>query len=536
MEQNKINLIEKKNELYTNTFINKFGIRKESLNKLKEDLNKVYFEYESKMVEAKVKSRNLEWISNEDNIFNKNLNKVYLNNYKKILSESVKHSELESSDISSLVNLVREYSFFILKEADNDKDRLPEKIMTLDLFQNYKDDEAISMAVASVKVLVKSGMESSINLNNLNKDIINISNECIGISNYDTIMDLNLKLKGLIPFNDLKANFDMNSKDDCYYDSTNDVTYFLKDDIYLKAFGKYDSIDDLIEEHPNLEEEIKDTNGLKRLINDPTQFSVYQNKQYYYRVNNEFYKSNKYFSRNNLEYNFLEYETELTRIAPLSEKVYGNLIQVTDTKPTYAEATNARDYAKTNVKIILNNIRGKELTKDNKDASFDLLKDSLKAYEETTKYAQDNLPWYKKIIKFILKPIYNSSSNSLKREVKQTLGLTNREFNEMYNSLYSADVFDQEKELVSSIKSIKTTDFELGKYINNSIDDLIVDTELDHNTEVTYNISKDEMEIDLDKKAPIEIDELNESLDLGSVDSGMEEKEEKSIDDISSSK
>lgn len=536
MEQNKINLIEKKNELYVNTFSNKFNIRKESLNKLKDDLKKVYFEYESKMVEAKVKSRNLEWISNEDNIFNENLNKVYLNNYKRILSESVKNSVLEVNDISSLVNLLREYSLFILEEADNDKDRLPEKIMTVDSFQNYKDDEAINMAVQSVKVLIKTGMESSINLNNLNKDIINISKECIGISNYDNIMDLDLKLKGLIPFNDLKANFDMNSKDDCYYDTTNDVTYFFKDDVYLKAFGKYESIDELIEEHPDLEEEIEDTNGLRRLVNDPTQFSVYQNKQYYYRVNNEFYKSNKYFSRNNLEYNFFEYETDLTRISPLSEKVSGNLIQVADTKPTYIDANKVRDYAKTNVKTILNNIRGKELTKDSKEASFSLLKDSLKTFEEATKYEIDNLPWYKRIIKFIIKPIYNRSINSLTRDVKQTLGLTNREFSDMYNSLYSADVFDQEKELVSSIKSIKTTDFELGKYINSSIDDLIVDTELDHNTEVTYNISKDEMEIDLDKKAPIEIDELNESLDLGSVDSGMREKDEKSINNVSSSK
>ncbi len=538
MEQNKINLVEKKNTLYIDTFKRVFNVSEKDLNNLKTDFKKLYILLEEQMVEADVKTKSDEWITGKLNELIPAFNRNLLHHYKIILSKSNCLNDLDTTKVSNLVTLLREYSLFILNDQADDKDRLPEKIMFVDKFQTMKDDYSINLGVKRVKKLIKSSLEYCFNLEEMSESIIKSTKFTLGIKEYDKIMNLDLQIKGLVDQNVLEANFRMNSKNyNSYYDSDNDITYFLQDKTYLKTFGKYNSIDELNKLYPNLDEEIKDTVCINKLINDPTQTCVYEGGHYYYSFNNEFYKSNNYYSPQTLEFEFNELRDNLTRISTINDKKYPNLITVTETKPLANDANEVRDLAKTNVLKVLDNIKNKELSVELKTEAFSLIKNNLKTYVEATQYELDNLPWYKRMFKFIIKPIYNSNVDSLKSQVKQDLGLTNYEFNEAYNSKYTNYVFELEKDLTNEIENVKTDEFELAKYTGLKIEDNLVNEDLDHNIEVNYNISKDEMEIELDNKVGIEIDELNEShSDLSDIHNGMNEKDENSKDDISSSK
>ncbi len=538
MEQNKINLVEKKNTLYIDTFKKVFNVSEKDLNNLKTDFKKLYILFEEEMVKADVKTKSNEWITGKLNEYVPAFNRNFIHHYKKILSNSNCLNNLDTTKVTNLITLLREYSLFILNDQEDDKDRLPEQIMYVDKFQTMKDDDAINLGVKRVKKLIKSGLEYCFNLEEMSESVIKATKLTLGIKEYDKIMNLDLQIRGLVTPSVLEANFLMNSKNhDSYYDSTNDVTYFLKDNIYLKTFGKYDSIDKLNELYPNLAEEIKDTAGINKLVNDPLQSCIYEGGIYYYSFNNEFYKSNNYYSAQTLEFEFNELRDNLTRISTINDKKYPNLITVTDAKPLANDVNEVRDLAKSNVLKVLNNVKNKELTVELKTEAFSLIKNNLKSYVEATQYELDNLPWYKRMFKFIIKPIYNSKVDSLKTQVKQDLKLTNYEFNEAFNSKYTNYVFELEKDLTQKIENVKTDEFELAKYTGFKLEDNLVNEDLEHNILVNYNISKDEMEIELDKKVGIEIDELNESQsDLGDIHTGMREKDENSIDDISSSK
>lgn len=538
MEQNKINLIEKKNTLYIDTFKREFNVSEKDLNNLKTDFKKLYILLEEQMVEADVKTKSDEWITAQLNELIPAFNRNFLHHYKIIFSKSNCLNDLDTTKVSNLVTLLREYSLFILNDQADDKDRLPEKIMFVDKFQTMKDDYSINLGVKRVKKLIKSGLEYCFNLEEMSESIIKATKSTLGIKKYDKIMNLDLQIKGLVDQNVLETNFRMNSKNNnSYYDSDNDITYFLKDNIYIKTFGKYNSIDELNKLYPNLDEEIKDTAGINKLISNPRQPWIYEGGIYYYSFNNEFYKSDNYYSPQTLEFEFNELRDNLTRISTINDKKYPNLITVTDTKPLANDANEVRDLAKTNVLKVLDNIKNKELSVELKTEAFSLIKNNLKTYVEATQYELDNLPWYKRIFKFIIKPIYNSNVDSLKTQVKQSLRLTNYEFNEAYNSKYTNYVFELENDLANKIENVKTDEFELAKYTGFKLEDNLVNEDLDHNIEVNYNISKDEMEIELDNKVGIEIDELNESQsDLGDIHTGMREKDENSKDDISSSK
>lgn len=538
MEQNKINLVEKKNTLYIDTFKKAFNVSEKELNNLRTDFKKLYILLEEQMVEADVKTKSDEWITRQLNELIPAFNRNLLHHYKIILSKSNCLNDLNTTKITNLVTLLREYSLFLLNDQTDDNDRLPEKIMFVDKFQTMKDDYSINLGVKRVKKLIKAGLEYCFNLEEMSESIIKSTKSTLGIKEYDKIMNLDLQIKGLVDQNVLETNFLMNSKNNnSYYDSDNDITYFLQDKIYLKTFGKYNSIAELNKLYPNLDEEIKDTAGINKLISDPRQPWIYEGGIYYYSFNNEFYKSYNYYSPQTLEFEFNELRDNLTRISTINDKKYPNLITVTETKPLANDANEVRDLAKTNVLKVLDNIKNKELSAELKTEAFSLIKNNLKTYVEATQYELDNLPWYKRMFKFIIKPIYNSNVDNLKTQVKQGLRLTNYEFNEAYNSKYTNYVFELEKDLSNKIENVKTDEFELAKYTGFTIDDNLVNEDLDHNIEVNYNISKDEMEIELDKKVGIEIDELNESQsDLDEIHNGMNEKDENSKDDISSSK
>ncbi len=557
MEQNKINLVETKNNVYINTFNNTFNVSGKSLNKLKDDLKKVYYEFENKMVEGIVLVRDQAWKDKEINIFKQNLNKTFLNNYKTIVGKA-NSNKMDAKKTRDLVALLREYSMFLLTDVEEDPDRLPVKIMSQDLARLLSNQEAVEKATTKVKNLISQGLNESLNLSHIKNDVVDATNQSIGLANYERIKNLELKLKGLISFNEFEANFRMNSNQDVYYNKDNDVSYFLDQGVYLKVNGKYSSLDELLEEQPELEDEIREASFINKVINNTTNRMVYDREKgyYYYSFEDKFYRSRDGFSQENFAFNFNDIEDRLEAVTLINDKHYPNLVQVTENQDLVAEANEIRVYAKSNVLTALNNIKDKALTDELKDNTFRVLKDSLKAYEEATRYEMDNLPWYKRIVGFIVKPYLNHTINSLKNDVKQSLGLTQREFDGLYNAKESNDVLEYESELDKEIEEIKPTGFEIGKY-NTTIEGVINNQKLEFSQNVHYAVTQDGFEIDFDKdneldfpvdldyerrlnkdnKVEIEIDELNHSDgEINHIDSGMAEKDENTIEERSSKK
>ncbi len=517
MEQNNtFNLYNRKNELYTNILNEKFGVSKEEVKSLQKDIKSLVIKFEEKMVEAEVKTLFEDWVDNEINNFKNNLYNVYFKHYNNMLSNALKNDPtliLNNDKFVDFINLTIEYTKFTAKEVDQNKDRIPERIMFLDGFQSYVTEDQINRAVIRVKNQINDAIDNKITIEKEKNRIISNSLKTYGLDHLDNIMDANLSLDNIVTENEMELNFNMNSDNqNSYYQKDQDVTYLKYRGIYFKAYGKYDSLDEFFENNNGVREKADDYVNVKSCLTENGYKTQLKEGSYYYIVQGEFYKSDLYFNNRQIADTFNQIRSNFTKIDNLENAVYGPYQMVKFGELDNNMIQDIRTYSKQNVLNILKNIDKTKLDDKTKVNSYALLKDSLKAFKTSSNYALEHLPWYKVIFKPIIKYVYNKSIDNLVDSVKETLSLSNGEIKKMDSINSSTNLFETLKGISESIVQNNNKEYELDKYIDKDENVKIFDEFIEDKEQISvkYHFGEHETEVELsdDDKWPIVVDEL----------------------------
>lgn len=517
MEQNNtFNLYDRKNNLYTNILNEKFGVSKEEVRSLQKDIKSLVIKFEEKMVEAEVNTLFEDWVNNEINNFKNNLYNVYFKHYNNMLSNALKNDPsliVNNNKFVDFINLTIEYTKFTAKEVDQNKDRIPERIMFLDGFQSYITEDQINRAVIRVKNQINDAIDNKITIEKEKNRIISNSLKTYGLDHLDNIMDANLSLDNLVTENEMELNFNMNSNNqNSYYQKEQDVTYLKYRGIYFKAYGKYDSLDEFFEMNNGIQEKADDYVNVMSCRTENGYKTQLKEGSYYYIIQGEFYKSDLYFNNRQIADNFNQIRSNFTKIDNLENAVFGSYQMVKFEEPDNNKIQDIRTYSKQNVLNILKNIDKTKLDDKTKVSSYALLKDSLKAYKTSSNYALDHLPWYKVIFKPLIKYVYNKNIDNLVNSVKETLSLNNAEIKKMDSINSSNNLFETLKGISESIVQNKNNEYELDKYIDKDEKVELFDEWYEDKDQVSvkFHFGEHETEVELsdDDKWPIVVDEL----------------------------
>lgn len=526
MEQNMFDLYQRKNKIYNNILKEEYGITDTTIKSFQNDLLGIVYKFEEKMVEAEVKTKFDEWIDKEINTFKYNLFDVYFKHYSLMLSELLKKEHslyLNNEKLVNFINLTIEYTKFEAKEIDQDKDRIPEKIMTLDGFESYRTEEQVDKATVRVKSMINKAIDN-INIANQKKRFISTTEKTLGLSHLSEIMDINLSLNNIVTENEMDLNFDLNSdNNNSYYNKDEDVTYIKYRGLYFKAYGKYDSIDEFFETNKDIQQKADDYVNVLSCFTEDGYHSQLKEGSYYYVINGEFYKSDHGYTSDRIKNEFNNIKSDLTKIDDLENTVFGSYQLVHFGEIDKNKIQDIRKYSKQNVLNVLNNIDSTNLDDKTKVNGFAILKDSLNAYEKASNYALDHLPWYKLIFKPIVKYIYDNSMNDLVNNVKTKLTLNDEEYKQLTTLKSNNGLLDTLTEISQKIKDNKNNEYEFDKYIDKDAKVTIFDKDLldKEQISVKFHFRENETEVELtpDDKVNISVDELkNDILDVSNND------------------
>lgn len=382
--------------------------------------------------------------SNIKDIFLKNINKFIQNsNYSKnfgLIYNKNKYLDL--------VNVISEYSTVLLKEY-----------MIYGMERFILDVE--------IKDAINDAIIQKLNFKEYGNDIYKETIKALGLNGIRKISAFNLESKDGMTDGDIK--FNVNIRDGIYYNKNLDNTYFIHDDKIIVVKGEYKTEEDLLNSNEAFKNALEDYDNMKMCIaRNPAGNNGYKaaNGMYYYRINNVYYKSEKEFSDDEIDNNFLNIRQDFVELKEIKDFNIDNVAQF-GLAHNKDYITSIKNTCKANIKNILGAYKkGDRANLENKAYTLHSIKDSFKAYEAATKEEIENMKWFK----FIRSYFKMKSVKSLKNDIVKTLRITSNSFDEVIcennakeSSLYAANGI---KDALSSMSEVNVCGL---KYLTNNI-------------------------------------------------------------------